>query len=477
MAKQKNKNKLATTTLFVDGMHCASCEILIEKKLLDEDSIELVDASLSENKVRIVHEPGMLPSLNKINGLVNDLGYKFSKKKIKKDNTPAFQLKNGQLSINPTKAKALFRTILLVISFLIAFFVFENMQLGQYVSVDENSALPAFFALGLVAGLSSCAALIGGLLLSMIKQWNEIYIATDNTNDKAKPHILFHVGRLISFALFGGVLGLLGETVSLSDPVVFAILTVLVSLMMLVLALQMLGVEWAQKFKFTMPKSVTKFAANEDNFQGKYMPFLVGAFTFILPCGFTLIAQTIALTSGSFITGALIMLFFALGTLPTLVAISLSGLKFNSKPHLTAKFNIVAGLLIVFFALYNINGQLNVLGLPSLSDISLGGGQEVVEGTVEVNAKGQQVLNVTAKGFEYIPTSSMQIKAGVPTKLIVDNQGIQGCGSFMAANGLINGYVALKAGVNEIDLGKPQAGVYKLTCTMGMVRPITIEVI
>ena len=84
---------------------------------------------------------------------------------------------------------------------------------------------------------------------------------------------------------------------------------------------------------------------------------------------------------------------------------------------------------------------------------------------------------ITAKGFEYIPTSSMTITAGVPTKLIVDNQGIQGCGAFMAANGLIENFVSLDRGINEINLGNPQKGTYKLTCSMGMVRPVTINVV
>ncbi|NCP77121.1 sulfite exporter TauE/SafE family protein [bacterium] len=41
-----------------------------------------------------------------------------------------------------------------------------------------------------------------------------------------------------------------------------------------------------------------------------------GALTFFLPCGFTLAMQAYAITTGSFITGALTMMAFALGTAP-----------------------------------------------------------------------------------------------------------------------------------------------------------------
>lgn len=482
MAKNKKKNKrkskssIKSCTLYVEGMHCASCEVLIEKKLLKQEGIESVDASLKGNRVEVHFEGDSKPDVESLNDEFKELGYTFGNKKIKNKDTPAITFRGGNLVFNPKKINNYFRMFVVAVSLLIAFFVFESLQLGQYVGVDSSSSLPAFFLLGLVAGLSSCAALIGGLLLSMIKQWNELYIDAETKAEKAQPHIMFHVGRVFSFAFFGGLLGLVGEAISLNNATFFAVLTIVVSVVMFVLAMQMLGVEWAQRFKLTAPKSLTRFASDESNFQGKYMPFGIGALTFILPCGFTLIAQTIALASGSFIQGALIMLLFALGTLPTLLAISYGGLAFNSKPHLTAKFNVIAGLVIVFFAIYNINGQMNVLGYPSLSDISFSGGTTNEE-VVSIDNQGVQVLNFTAKGFEYIPDGSTTINAGVPTKLIVDNQGIQGCGSFMAATGLIDNFVALDRGVNEIDLGIPQKGTYKLTCSMGMVRPVTINVI
>lgn len=476
MAKKKKDNRLKECTLYVDGMHCASCEILLEKKILKQEGIESVDASLQGNKVIVNYVGENRPDPEKLSKEFEELGYTFSNKKFKRKDTPAISFGNGPIRINPKKLSNILKTLFVVVLLIGGFFIFENLQLGQYISVDSSSSLPAFFVLGAVAGLSSCAALVGGLLLSMIKQWNELYIDAESNSEKAKPHVMFHAGRIISFTIFGGVLGLIGDVITIDNSTFFAILTVIVSLIMAVLALQMLGVEWAQRFKLTAPKSLTRFVADESNFQGKYMPFLIGVLTFLLPCGFTLIAQTIALASGSFIQGALIMLLFALGTLPTLVAISFSGIAFNSKPHLTAKFNVVAGLLIVFFALYNVNGQLNVLGIPSLSDISFESNSQK-EQVIETNNQGQQILTVTAKGFEYIPTSSMTIKSGIPTTLVVDNQGIQGCATFMAANGLIDNFVPLEAGINKIDLGSPQKGTYKLTCSMGMVAPVTIKVL
>lgn len=475
--KPSRNNPNNYCTLYVDGMHCSACEVLIERKLVKLRGISSAHASLAKRKVEIHYTPNNQPEVDDINAEFKELGYTFHAKEPTSSNVSTISFTtNGSIIVNPTKLKRAFLTGVLISLLIIAFFLIDNLHLGQYVSVDSTSALSAFFLLGIVAGLSSCAALIGGLLLSLTKQWNEQYIDASTQYQKATPHILFHLGRLVSFAVFGGLLGLAGEAIGFNNPSLFAILTIVVSLIMILLAMQMLGYQWATRIKLATPKIIGYKVMGTADLYGSLMPFTIGAATFLLPCGFTLVAQTVALTSGSFLQGALIMLAFALGTLPILLGISFGGLALNTKPQLSAKFNIIAGILVAFFAIYNINGQLNVLGLPSLSDISFSTAQ-ATEQFAKVNAQGQQELKVIARGFEYIASGPMTISAGVPTKLIIDNQGVLGCAAYMAANGLMTGFVALQQGVNQVDLGIPQKGTYKLTCTMGMVRPITITVI
>lgn len=475
MDKDENQ-PIKECRLYVDGMHCASCEVLIEKKILKYDGVEFVDASLKDNKVRISYSRKQ-PQISELNKEFQELGYKFQTKKVEKKATPVLRFNpDGSLSVNKGKLFDAFKVSAIFFSLIIAFFLFEKLSLGKYVSVQEGSALPAFFMLGLVAGASSCAALVGGILLSMTKQWHELYIDSDSNAKKAQPHIMFHTGRLLSYAVLGGMLGLIGDVISLNNTTVYSILVIVISVVMFLLALQMLDVKWAHSFRLRAPKFVGRFVSEESNFQGRFMPFVTGVLTFFLPCGFTLIAQSIALTTGSFIQGGLIMFLFALGTFPLLALISMSGLKFNSKPYLTARFNKIAGLLIVFFVIYNINSQLNVLGLPSLSDIKLRG-ESKVESIVELDEQGEQRISMIAQGFEYLPTSSMVIRQGVLTTLVVDNKGIQGCGAFMAARGLFDGYVQLKYGENIVTFTPKQKGTYKVTCSMGMVAPVLVQVI
>lgn len=477
---ETSEKKPKENILYVDGMHCASCEILIEKRLLKKDQVVAADVSLNNGSVKVYVEPGKEIALEELNTLFKEDGYTFSDKPYPRNKTPLCSYKDGQLIINKQKAKSTLKLFAIFLSFLVVFYLLEKAQFGKYLSVDAGSSLIGFFLLGIVAGISSCAALIGGVLLSLIKHWNELYLGDDNREARKTPHFLFHAGRLLAFFLLGGLLGVLGDIVSLDNTVVYATLVMAISLVMLLLALQMLGVSWAQKVRFALPKFITRFAANEQSFAGKQLPFVTGVLTFFLPCGFTLIAQGVALTTGSFFSGAMIMLFFALGTLPVLVGISITGLTFTKRPHLTAKFTTVAGLIVLFFALYNINGQLNVLGLPSLNDINLPGITQNEQNTSadrqlsNSNVNGEQTINLIAQEFDYIPNGPTTFQAGVPTKLVVDNKGVLGCGAFIASRGLFDNFVSLKRGLNTIDVGTPKAGSYKITCSMGMVPPVTV---
>lgn len=479
------QNRGSKSKIYVEGMHCSSCEILIEKTLEKHDGVKQVKASLDKGEVEVLSEKSEKIDLTRLNQELEQAGYKFSFQKPKKTKQKLISFENRQLSVSREKLVDLLRVVAVLVVVLIIVMLINNSELGRYAGVDASSSLPAFVVLGFIAGLSSCAALIGGLLLVMTKQWHELYIAEDNKFLKYQPHLLFHGGRLLGFFIFGGLLGLLGQAVSLSNVSAFALVVIVVSLVMLILALQMLGVKQANRLKFTTPRFLSKYITNETNFSGKYMPFILGAFTFLLPCGFTLIAQSVALASASFVKGGLIMLFFALGTLPVLLGVSFTGIKFNAKPQMTAIFNKAAGILIIVFAIYTINSQLNVLGVKSLNDVWSGlsiarsekeSEEEIVAGDSPATNPDFQQIVIVANGFSYKAAGSTTVKEGQRAVIAVNNKGVQGCGQFMAAKGLFEGYVQLKQGWNYVEF-TPKKGVYKLTCTMGMVPPVTITVI
>jgi len=57
------------------------------------------------------------------------------------------------------------------------------------------------------------------------------------------------------------------------------------------------------------------------------------------------------------------MTLFALGTLPTLLFIGFSSVKFLQKPHLSENFLKIAGVLVLFFALLADQKKLHLIPL------------------------------------------------------------------------------------------------------------------
>ena len=334
----------------VKGMHCPSCEILIEKKLSGFKNIKSVDASTGKGEVAVEYN-GEKPTLEEINEFFKQDNYNFLEKENLSEGKPV------EKTFNPV-----FLGFIISVVILLGFLFLDKMGISGLLSINSKSSVLSFFGFGILAGLSSCAALVGGIVLAMSKQWQELYAVNEKEYKKFQPHLLFNSGRIISYALLGALLGAIGSRLSISLTFT-SLLLFAVSILMILLGLQMLGVKGFNRFQFSAPKFITRNIANENNFKGKYMPFIMGALTFFLPCGFTITAQTIALLSASPLQGALIMGFFALGTAPMLLLIGFSSVKFFEKPHLSLIFSKVAGFLVIFFALYNIYNQLNVLGL------------------------------------------------------------------------------------------------------------------
>ncbi|MCG2689753.1 sulfite exporter TauE/SafE family protein [Candidatus Parcubacteria bacterium] len=454
---------------FVKGTHCASCEIVIEKGLLELKNIKSVEAKSDKGEVLIEYE-GNKPTIEELNKMFQKSGYTFFDKPEQKE-------KEGGSPGNNNFASII--TISLVV--LASWWFLNKLGLANFINVTAKSSLPAFFLFGLLAGFSSCAALVGGLVLSLSKQWEGLYAKKNSTKEKLQPHFMFNVGRVLGFTLLGAILGIVGS--KLQFTLGFApFLVIAVSVMMVFLALQMLGVKAFRKFQLTMPRSVTRYVSNEKNFQGKAMPLFMGALTFFLPCGFTITAQGLALLSGNPVQAALIMGLFALGTAPALLGIGFSAVKFSGKPRQSLKFARVAGVVVLFFALFNINSQLNVLGYDGFSELlgalassSKGSKTQNEEGLAPL-VNGKQLLKMEASASGYSP-NHFKIKVGVPVRWEITDVGTSGCTNAIISKSLFAGQISLNRGQTAIKEFTPEKpGQYRFSCWMGMVSGI-IEVI
>lgn len=328
---------MKTITLHVSGMHCNSCKIFIEDTLNVQIGIKNVQVDLKKETVSFDTE--LDDSLHILSEMLTDKikhnGYALSvvkKTEKKKDNGVIWQ------------------ALPIGLAFLALFFIVQksgilNFGLGGTVTPVTS------FIIGLVASVSSCLAIVGGLVLSL-----SATVSQDKISD-LKPMMLFHGGRLISFAVFGGVLGVVGSAIGISFTAT-AILGIVASVVMIALGLNLVGV--FEKNMISLPSGVFSFFRKVEH--KTIAPFLVGVGTFFLPCGFTQAMQVAALSSGSFLSGLLIMTAFALGTLPMLALLSFGSASFAQSKHAPLFFKS-AGVLVIGLGAFALLAGLAGLGV------------------------------------------------------------------------------------------------------------------
>ena len=198
-------------------------------------------------------------------------------------------------------------------------------------------------------------AIVGGLVLSLSAK-----ISEDDVSD-TKTFLLFHGGRLASFAILGGVLGLIGNAIGINFTFT-AILGLIASLVMLMLGLNLVGV--FAKNKLTLHSGVFQkvFSVFRKIEHQTFTPLIIGFGTFFLPCGFTQSMQVAAISSGSFMSGFLIMFAFALGTLPMLAFLSFGSASFAHGKHAPLFFKS-AGIVVIGLGVFAFLAGLAGLGI------------------------------------------------------------------------------------------------------------------
>lgn len=332
-----NKNH----TLHVHGMHCASCVVLTQTELEEHHKVTSAKSSLETRTVEITGNFGDMTLASiaaELSGVLKKHGY--------------------SLSTEPEKKKVSWKEFIIAgpiaLGFIFVFLLLQKLGIVNLVNAG-NVNYGTAFVIGIIASLSTCMAVVGGLVLSMSATFAK-------EGDKVRPQVLFHIGRIVSFFILGGVIGAVGSAFQLGTTGVF-ILGLLVGLVMLVLGINLLDIfNFTKRLQPAMPKFLSDKALRVKNINHTLTPALVGIITFFLPCGFTQSMQIYTLSTGNFLNGGLTMLFYALGTLPVLALISFSSFSIQNSSKAGIFFKS-AGLIVILFALFNIINSFAAAGL------------------------------------------------------------------------------------------------------------------
>lgn len=195
------------------------------------------------------------------------------------------------------------------------------------IAIEAPALLTAFFV-GLL-GSGHCFGMCGGIAAGLGS------LATVNAaGHAAKPQVtaafLFNVGRILSYALLGLVsswlLANLGHALDIPQWSMF--LRLLTAIMIFLIGLQFLFnlalLGRVEQAGAKLWKLVLPLAIRASNLPGGAGRLMMGLCWGLLPCGLVYSVVLTASAAGSPLSGASVMLAFGLGTLPSMLGMSLA---------------------------------------------------------------------------------------------------------------------------------------------------------
>ena len=426
------------TSLRIGGMTCANCDIAVERAVQRVPGVTNVRADYAQGTALVSHH-GLL-DMGAVAAALHDDGYALGTE--------------AQPRPRPRYAEA-GAALVVVLGLVLAA---RHFDLWRGLSVTDNMTLGFVFVIGLLASVSSCMAVTGGLLVAFAAKYNE---ATPGLSPSQRliPHLFFNAGRVISYAFFGAVIGKIGSALTLS-PSVSGALTIAVSVLMVAIGLQMLGL--LPRLLPRLPRTALHRIHGLTGETSQAAAFALGAATFFLPCGFTIALQLYVLGKGDALSGALTMLVFALGTLPALMGLSL--ISSFARGALQMRFLTIAGVFVLVLGVMNVQFGLVQLqaGSPVVAQPAPVAGPQMTQ--------WRQVVEMKVVGFEYQP-NRFTVKAGIPVEWRIDAREAEGCGRILISRSLGLQKFLSSNDTTVIAFTPELTGEYAFNCSMGMMTP------
>jgi len=215
-------------------------------------------------------------------------------------------------------------------------------------------------ALGLLGSLH-CAAMCGPLMLALP-------VPPGGAGRFFAGRVFYQLGRIATYALLGVIGGLVGKSIFLIGAQRWLTITLGVAIL--------LGFFFSKKVALATPvvRLVGKLkAAMGVQLQRRSFRSLVllGMLNGLLPCGLVYVAMAGAVSRGTVLSGVGYMAAFGLGTMPTMLAISLSGKILPPSIRLKLRSAIPVSVFLLA-ALLILRGM--SLGIPYVSPDLVAGG-------------------------------------------------------------------------------------------------------
>lgn len=431
---QKTTNRV----IRVKGMTCPSCEMKIEHRLRKIEGIAEAKASLAQSQVTINYDPAQV-TVADIEAAVTKLGYEVAGNELSQDERK--KSTNQLIGIG-------------IIIFALYFIIKSTVGFNFIPQVDQSVGYGMLFVVGLLTSLH-CIAMCGGINLSQTV--NAGSNPGESKYAKYKPGLLYNAGRVLSYTLIGGIVGLVGSVISFSGAAK-GVVAIAGGVLMVIIGINMLDVfPWLRKIKIPMPKIFGNKIYNNT----QHGPFYIGLLNGLMPCGPLQTMQLYALGTGSFWAGAASMFLFSLGTVPLMFGFGAISSFLGSK--FTHRMLKVSAVLVIVLGLTMVNRGLSLSGVSMAAP----GLNRVEDGNVaKVKGNIQEVTTRFVNG-QYQP---LIVQQGIPVRwtIKVTAADLNGCNNPVTIP-QYNITKRLVPGNNVIEFTPDKAGTVTYTCWMGMI--------
>ncbi len=227
-----------------------------------------------------------------------------------------------------------------------------------------NLDLFSAFIIGLL-GAGHCIGMCGGITtmltsaLPPVQTYKNQQVIDVNNHQKRTNYTLalyYNVGRILSYSFIGAIVGFTGSIAAKNIGLPIAGLRVIAAIFLILLGLY-LGqwLMWLSRIESLgkgLWQYISPLAKRVIPVDSPVKALGLGALWGWLPCGLVYSTLTWALASGDIVTGASIMFFFGLGTLPALLTISLG---FSSIKNILVKpvYKKTMALGLIIYGIYS----------------------------------------------------------------------------------------------------------------------------
>jgi uncharacterized protein len=215
----------------------------------------------------------------------------------------------------------------------------------------------AGFAIGLV-GSFHCVGMCGPIALALP-------VVFESNVKLFLSRLLYNLGRVITYAMFGAVLGLFSNRIVVIGLQQYTSIIIGVLIVLYVVTPRKYKAKLSSTKVYSSINNSIKKGFNKVTQNKSTSSFLlIGIINGFLPCGLVYVALAGAINTGGVISGAAFMALFGLGTLPVMFITSVAGKYINVgvRRKINKLVPVFAFILGVIFILRGLN-----LGIPYIS--------------------------------------------------------------------------------------------------------------